>query len=108
MNKYKFKGEKPLQTKKTGLVIARDFTRIVHGGRGAYVEIADKDINKAAMTLIKARHTYYDEYRAGDELVKFYLQRRTVKYADYKVGMWYVSPVDLQGFEVVGRYEVKR
>ena len=100
MNRYEFKGERPLRTK-VGRIIARDFERIVHGGRGAYVEIANKDIITEELKLVSAPHSYYKEFRTGTDRVKFYYQLRTVKYADYKVGFWYVSPRDLQGFEVV-------
>lgn len=106
MNKYEFKGVRPLRTK-IGIEVAKDFTRIVHGGRGAYVEIDDKDIIREALKFVEARHIYYGGYRTKDG-VKFYFQRRTIKYADYKIGFWYVSPVDLQGFEVVGEYEAQQ
>ena len=39
---------------------------------------------------------YYIEHRSLDEAsVKVYEQRRTVAYADYKVGMFYIAPGDV-------------
>lgn len=104
MNKYGFCGERPLRTIR-GTNVANDFVRIVHGGRGVYVEIDDKDILKEALIPVSARHIYYTEFRTGYDGIKFYYQLRTVAYADYRIGLWYVSPIDLQGFKIVGRYK---
>ena len=39
---------------------------------------------------------YYIEFRTNDSSnVKVYYQMRTVAYADYKIGYFYVSPADL-------------
>ena len=96
-----------------GIPIARGFLRIVHGQRGAYVEIPDNLIIRESLHIPdnatwreddKYRgKVYYIEYRSTDG-VKFYYQKRYVDYADYLPGMWYVSPKDLQDFEIVGIY----
>jgi hypothetical protein len=41
-------------------------------------------------------HVYYAEYRSHDKSdVKVYWQKKTVDYADYRVGRYYISPFDL-------------
>jgi hypothetical protein len=41
-------------------------------------------------------HVYYAEYRSHDQCnVKVYWQKKTVDYADYRVGRYYISPFDL-------------
>lgn len=43
-------------------------------------------------------YVFYDEWRSrcpGNVMI--YYQRKTVSYADYVVGLWYVSPTDLEG-----------
>ena len=45
---------------------------------------------------LKSYVCFYSEWRTNDEcFVKIYNQKRLVKYADYKIGMWYISPFDL-------------
>jgi len=90
----------------TGLHIATGYERVVIGDRGPYVEFASAQLVKENLYMpeeCKYRITpeskgrfYYHEYRSKDEShVKVYLQRRTVDYADYKVGFFYISPFDL-------------
>ena len=89
----------------TGLEIATGFTRIVHGGRGDYVEFSPSQIILAHLHIpqdvewrLKSGVAYYGEYRSNDSAyVKFYHQKRTVKYADYIIGMWYALPSELEG-----------
>jgi hypothetical protein len=106
MNKYEFKGEPPIATK-LGVPVADSFTRIVHGGRGAYVEFASVR-NVFVPDKEQWRHrsdkAFYEEYRTFDG-IKVYHQRKLVDYADYKIGMWYISPIYLLDFEVVGKYD---
>jgi hypothetical protein len=90
-------------------LFANGFIRIVHGGRGDYVEFSEEQlVSKRQFSvpfLEEWRATsgiaYYIEYRYHG--VKVYFQKRTVNYADYKVGYYYVSPVDLHGFRIAGR-----
>ena len=93
-----------------GLLVASDFTRVVHGGRGAYVEFSDDEIIKTnlfrppdSVWRITNQNAYYVEYRtrcAGN--VKFSFQRKEVNYADYHIGRWYAAPQFLRGFVVDG------
>src|SRR5208283_5334331 len=90
------------------LFVCKGYVRVVIGQRGPYVEFEDKNI------FMKNIHIpydhkwrcfddpkwkdkiYYIEYRSNDEAnVKIYKQMRTVDYADYKIGNWYISPFDL-------------
>jgi hypothetical protein len=106
MNKYVFKGKPPIATK-AGIPVADSFIRIVHGGRGAYVEF-DSVKNVFVPEKEQWRHrsdkAFYEEYRTFDG-VKVYHQRKPVDYADYQVGKWYISPVYLADFETDGTYE---
>jgi hypothetical protein len=91
----------------SGLEVANGFTRIVHGGRGDYVEFLPEQILMANLHVpsqerwrLNSGVAYYNEYRSNDlAYVKFYRQKRAVKYADYKIGMWYASPSELLGIE---------
>lgn len=88
-----------------GLPLATNYTRIVIGDRGPYIEFSDEQIkidnihipDDARWRLLpKYAYCYYVEYRSNDEAnVKLYLQKTRVDYADYQVGMWYVSPFEL-------------
>jgi hypothetical protein len=45
---------------------------------------------------IHSEKAFYIEHRSRDAAnVKVYEQRRTVDYADYRVGMFYIAPEDL-------------
>lgn len=82
---------------KTGLVIAHGYVRVEFGGRGPYIEFTPEQIVKQAIHYVDDQsHRYYDEYRSNDASnVKLYFQRRSVSYAKYVVGKWYVSPSDV-------------
>ncbi len=106
MNQYEFKGTLPIKTK-DGLTISDTFTRIVHGGRGAYVEfdlVKSIHVPDEQQWRHRSDKAFYIEYRTLDG-VKVYLQKKPVDYADYKVGKYYISPIYLEGFEVVGKYD---
>jgi hypothetical protein len=89
---------------KTGLLIAEGYTRIVIGQRGPYLEFLESQIAKENIHIpedqkyrLDNRTTYYNEWRTNDKsFVKIYEQKKTVAYADYKIGMWYISPFDLK------------
>jgi len=109
MNNYAHNGGNFWLTTNTDVQVTIGFKRIVHGGRGDYVEISNNQIIKNALHIpvdqrwrIDSNRAYYIEYRTDDN-VKFYLQKKEVDYADYKIGMWYVSPRDLQEFIIVGK-----
>jgi hypothetical protein len=88
---------------KSNLHLSTGYVRVVIGGRGPYVEFTDRQLQMQNVTLpeeeeyrIDDRRTYYVEYRSKcDSYVKIYVQKRTVAYADYKIGYCYISPFDL-------------
>ena len=125
MNLYKFtKTTPPYSTPiltKGGLQVSTGFRRVVHGGRGAYVEFLDEQMVKdnlyipdGAQWRIDQKHPafsqcYYVEYWVKQDKVKVYFQKKIVDYADYVVGRWYISPTKLQNFEVTGKtYDIQR
>ena len=85
---------------KNGQLFAKEFVRVVHGGRGDYVEFAENQIipellSKFGNTDLNNTDTeyyYYWLFPKNNADVKVYKQLKTVKYADYKIGMYYVSP----------------
>lgn len=84
-------------------VIARKYERVVIGQRGPYVEFTPNQmlcdklfIPKNQLYRLSDPKVYYIEFRSNDSSnVKVYYQMRTVAYADYKIGYFYVSPSDL-------------
>lgn len=88
---------------KNRLKISKGYKRIVIGGRGPYVEFTDGQLNFKAFHIpkdqlyrITDKRVYYIEFRSVDDcFVKLYYQLQTVAYADYKIGMFYISPYDL-------------
>ena len=92
---------------KDGTPLATGYIRVVHGGRGDYVELSREQIiwdnfrvpaNQAWRLLPEwADRAYYVEWRStGDSNVMLYDQKRLVGYADYKIGMLYIAPNDIQ------------
>jgi len=90
---------------KSRLLIAHGYRRIVIGKRGPYIEFSPRQIIKENIfvpadqmwRMTPGRFVpYYTEWRSNCPCnVKLYFQTRTVDYADYIVGMWYISPFDL-------------
>lgn len=88
---------------RTGLPVSQGFERIVIGERGPYVEFSGSDLYPYNFHIpqhekyrLNSDVVYYIEYRTTDEAnVKVYFQKKTVVYADYRVGFWYISPSDL-------------
>lgn len=86
-----------------GLHLATGYLRVVIGKRGPYVEFHPRQIVWGNFCVpasesyrLKNRLVFYDEYRSLDpSWVKLYFQKRTVAYADYKVGLCYMSPMEL-------------
>jgi hypothetical protein len=92
-------------TTKSGNDIATSYTRVVHGGRGDYVEIDSTQILTENLHIPPDQAwrnsdpywkdlVYYDWYATDDD-VKVYFQKKLVSYADYKIGMYYVAPADV-------------
>ena len=90
---------------KNGTLFATGYNRIVHGGRGDYVEFEKEHIVQKLYSLFNNEPTddldiyYYWLYPESDRETKVYLQKKTVKYADYKIGKYYVSPYLLKDFK---------
>jgi len=89
---------------KTGYLISKGYTRIVIGDRGAYIEFEKTQIKCDIFIPInkewKLRRKYiniidYIEFRSRVDNIKIYDQKKTVDYADYKVGKYYIDPCDL-------------
>lgn len=85
------------------LKVAVGYTRIVIGRRGPYIEFTQDMIIEDSLLMpddqkyrLTDKRVYYLEFRTIDKCnVKVYYQLRTVEYADYKIGMLYISPFDL-------------
>ncbi len=84
-----------------GTLFASDFVRIVHGGRGKYIEL---EKNQIKVNLISKygqeipssvpngeSFFYYYLIPEGRE-EKVYWQVKKVSYADYKIGKYYIDP----------------
>jgi len=87
-----------------GYRIATGYQRIVIGGRGPYIEFSDNDLILESLHIpddqwyrLSYGLAFYIEWRNHNENVKVYHQRREVDYADYRIGMWYISPFALYG-----------
>lgn len=97
-------GDSPVfMTQAKTMVVAWGYERVVIGKRGPYVEFLDEHMNQKALFVppdqmwrFHADACYYYELRTRDSCrVKIYLQKRSVDYADYRPGRWYISPFDL-------------
>lgn len=88
---------------KAGLLLANDYNKIVVGGRGTYIEILPGQIVLDHFYIphckeyrLNDKRVYYVEYRSiCPTYAKLYFQLKTVKYADYIIGRYYISPNDL-------------
>jgi len=85
---------------KDGVLFAEGYERVVHGGRGDYVELTKDQIVVELKSKFKQPlpesvsdepFYYYWLVPIGRE-EKIYWQCRTVNYADYKIGFYYISP----------------
>lgn len=93
--------------------VSMGYDRVVFGKRGPYVEFNDTQIVDTAFFIQKNtiyrfsdNRIYYIEFRSNDKsLVKMYYQLSTVAYADYKIGKFYISPLDLM---VDGKIIIKK
>lgn len=87
----------------SGLLIAVGHNRVVIGDRGPYVELFPSNIMLHNLYIpvefqyrLTDKRVYYVEYRSKcNSFLKVYFQKRTVKYADYQIDMYYISPNDL-------------
>lgn len=92
-----------------GLLLAVGYTRIEFGDRGPYVEVSQEQIQRENIHKAEVSHHYYEEFRSNCETnVMIYFQRKPVDYADYRIGMYYVSPFalrDANGMAVIAPRE---
>jgi len=91
-------------------LVAHGYTRVVYGDHGSYIEFESSQIEWESLpiAILKPPHAYYDEYHSEGGFVQLYVQKRSVEnkrnppkggvwhnreggYADYKVGMCYIS-----------------
>lgn len=89
-----------------GTLFASGFNRVVHGGRGDYVEFEKEHIllplySKFGNNIETDNLDIYYWWLIpeGHPDTKVYLQKKTVKYADYKIGKYYVSPSLFKNFK---------
>ena len=96
----------PMQTH-SGTTLSTRHERIVHGGRGDYVEMSEDSVVRENLAIPKrmewrlsepwASRVFYIEHRSADKAnVKVYEQLKTVDYADYRIGFWYVAVGDVE------------
>lgn len=87
-------------------LLANSYSRIVIGDYGAYVEFTPEQIVSKDL-IIRPGEEY--RFEIGFESIKYhwyclrqnynikiYYQKRTVPYADYKPGFYYISPSELR------------
>lgn len=78
-----------------GLPVARGWTRVVVGDYGAYLEFAPHQVALSHLTA-GSGGSAYNWLRSRDSVgIKVYEQLRTVLYADYKPGFYYIAPSDV-------------
>lgn len=101
--KIKLEGDSVGLYTQTGIKMCDSYSRVVIGERGPYVEFYDTQINlknihipREQLYRLSDLRVYYVEFRSNDiSNVKVYYQLKTVAYADYRLGMFYISPFDL-------------
>ena len=89
-------------TKKTLLIVAEGYQRVVIGERGAFIEFTGDNIKMGNISIPPyaryrpdSKTVYFVEYRTLSDNVMIYFQKRLVKYADYKIGFFYIAIGDL-------------
>ena len=100
------KNPQPLYTLK-GTLIANSFERVVVGDYGAFIEISTQDVERSNIK-VKTGQEYRDKNPRYSNKVKYswltakddsdckiYYQKRTVNYADYKIGYLYIAPEEV-------------
>lgn len=91
-----------------GVMICHGYTRIVVGDYGAFIEFSEEQAAvcnfmikpgqefRATQEQYLAREKYIWLTTQNGSFPKIYKQLRTVPYADYLPGMYYVSPFEVQ------------
>jgi len=92
----------------TNIKIGNGYERLVIGDYGAYLELSFLQIefnnlyikNGQEWRLNKKKYPsckyYWYVTDNAENAIKIYYQTNTVKYADYKVGFYYVSPYEIK------------
>lgn len=84
------------------------YERVVHGKRGNYIELTKEQIlvklksrfGQELPLYVPENSSFYYFYLIPEgRKEKIYWQIKTVKYADYKIGFYYISPDLLLPFE---------
>lgn len=93
---------------KCGTIVSKGYNRIVIGDYGAFIEFDSDQVVQDNIQVQKGQ-----EYRindasfinkvkyiwltaSDDSKIKIYFQQKTVDYADYVVGKFYVSPYEIK------------
>lgn len=89
-----------------GKLIATKYTRLVNGGRGSYIEFSEDCFEKDVFELQPGQEyrttskwmniVFYLWYRLRNSHKKVYFQLKTVDYADYTPGFYYIFVKDLE------------
>jgi hypothetical protein len=92
---------------KDDTLFANSYERVVHGGRGDYVELKKEQIEVELKShfnqelpdeVDQSEDFYYYWLEPFNRNEKIYWQIKTVGYADYKIGYYYISPDLLKPF----------
>ena len=89
---------------KTGTVVCNGYTRIVVGDYGAFIEFDEEQANLDKYIIAPGQEYRVNNPRYSKNVkyiwmtipdgsnIKIYKQKKKVAYADYKSGMFYISP----------------
>ena len=89
---------------KTGTVVCNGYTRIVVGDYGAFIEFDKEQANFDKHIIAPGQEYMVNDPKysknvkyiwmtiADGSNIKIYKQKKKVTYADYKIGMFYISP----------------
>lgn len=93
-----------------GSLLSRGYMRVVIGDYGAFLEISPDQIQKEILKCKPGQEFRYKDYRfinhvkylwltaADHSDCKIYYQKKTVEYADYVPGMFYISPYHVETY----------
>lgn len=80
-------------SRESRLPLAKGYTRVVVGDRGAYIEFEKEHIIPENVRALNKFHIYFVEYQSlCEDKVLIYYQIMEVSYADYKIQKFYISP----------------
>ena len=86
-----------------GYPITNGITRLVVGDYGPYIEFAPEQLVAPLAPKFPGPQKPWIKYvwlvHPQDARTKIYLQKRPVQYADYRPGMYYVSPDDVWAYD---------